>query len=102
MTLFYNENLLPSPLLPYPMKKLIVISLAALLTACVTTGVDLSNRNSYGLKCSPNATTQPNWAGCLETAKQMCAPQNVSHVQQLPPLGSGSPEDAYFMAFSCH
>lgn len=84
------------------MKKLIIISLTALLAACSSTGkIDLSSRNSYGLKCSPNANSAPNWEGCMGTAEQMCAPQKVANVQQLSPTGSGSPDDSYFMTFSC-
>ncbi|NEN76347.1 hypothetical protein F9B74_08455 [Pelistega sp. NLN82] len=85
------------------MKKLIIISLAALLAACTTTGnIDLSNRNSFGLKCSHNANSEPNWEGCMATAQQLCAPQQVGNIQQLPPVGSGAPDDSYFMTFSCH
>ncbi|MDY3330528.1 MAG: hypothetical protein SOX43_01055 [Pelistega sp.] len=84
------------------MKKLIIISLTALLAACASSSkIDLSSRNNYGLKCSPNANSAPNWEGCMATAEQMCAPQKVAAVQQLSPTGSGAPDDSYFMTFSC-
>lgn len=83
------------------MKKLIIISLTALLTACASGSIDLSNRNSYGLKCSANAESAPNWDGCMATAQQMCNPLHVANVQQLSPTGSGSADDSYFMTFSC-
>lgn len=85
------------------MKKFIIISLSVLLTACALGGgsIDLSNRNSYGLKCSANATSAPNWEGCMATAQQMCTPAHVVNVQQLSPTGSGSSDDSYFMTFSC-
>ncbi|NOL50319.1 hypothetical protein [Pelistega europaea] len=84
------------------MKKLIIISFTALLTACASSGsIDLSNRNSYGLKCSANASSAPNWEGCMATAQQMCSPLQVANVQQLSPTGSGAADDSYFMTFSC-
>lgn len=86
------------------MKKLIIIPLTALVTACSVVGggsIDLSNRNSYGLKCSANAESAPNWDGCMATAQQMCNPMHVTNVQQLSPTGSGSADDSYFMTFSC-
>lgn len=84
------------------MKKIIVLSLTLFLTACATSGnIDITNRNNYGLKCSQNAKSTPNWEVCMESAKQICGVQQVANVQQLSPTGSGDPNDSYFMTFSC-
>lgn len=83
------------------MKKLITILLITLLAGCALGRIDLSNHNSYGLKCSANAHSNPNWEGCMATAQQMCSPLQVVNARQLPPTGSGAADDSYFMTFSC-
>ena len=85
------------------MKKIIVLSLTLFLTACAPSGnIDITDRNHYGLKCTQNAKSNPNWEICMESAKQICGVQQVANVKQLSPTGSGDPNDSYFMTFSCH
>lgn len=84
------------------MRKIYIIALAGFLTACqVGTGIDLSNKENYGLKCSAGPNSQPNWEGCMVSAKRICAPLRVVNVKKLNPVGSGSKDDGHFMTFTC-
>lgn len=79
-----------------------ILGFVGLLSACQTgTGIDLTNKDNYGLKCSAGPKSTPNWEGCMVSAKRICAPAQVINVKQLNPIGNGSADDGYFMTFTC-
>lgn len=82
------------------LKKLLLIAIPVILSACASK-IDLSDHNSYGLKCSDSATTAPDWASCQANADKICSPLKATNIQQHAPTGSGSVDDAYFISFKC-
>ena len=81
-------------------KKLLLIAIPLLMSACASK-IDISNHNSYGLKCSNSASTSPDWAACQTSADRVCSPLKAVNIQQHAPTGSGSADDSYFITFSC-
>ncbi len=82
------------------LKKLLLIAVPVLLSACASK-IDLSDNNSYGLQCSDNATSAPDWATCQSNANRVCSPLQATNIQQHAPTGSGSVGDAYYISFKC-
>ncbi|NLJ50536.1 MAG: hypothetical protein GX342_00105 [Alcaligenaceae bacterium] len=82
------------------LKKLLLLAIPVILSACASK-IDLSDHNSYGLKCSDNPTTAPNWEVCQTNADRVCSPLKAVNIQQHAPTGSGSVDDAYFITFKC-
>ena len=82
------------------LKKLLLIAIPVILSACATS-IDLSDHNSYGLKCSDSATTTPDWATCQSNADRVCSPLKATNIKQHAPIGSGTVDDAYFISFKC-
>lgn len=82
------------------LKKLLLIAIPVILSACASK-IDLSDHNSYGLKCSDSATTAPDWNTCKTNADRVCSPLKATNIQQHMPTGSGSVGDAYYISFKC-
>ncbi|WP_051532408.1 hypothetical protein [Brackiella oedipodis] len=84
------------------MKKFIWCALALVLAGCASNStIDLSNTNNFGLKCSKDAATAPDWNQCIENANKTCGAQKAVNIQQHEPTGSGSANDGYFVSFQC-
>lgn len=81
-------------------KNTLWLILPLVLSACASK-FDLSNSNHYGLRCSADANSAPDWQACHDNAQRVCAPLSAVHITQHAPTGSGSPDDAYFINFSC-
>lgn len=84
------------------MKKIIFPLAALILAGCSTEKpIDISSSNSFGLKCSNDASTSPDWNHCMENAKQTCGARQVINAVQHDPTGSGAADDGYFLSFQC-
>ena len=83
------------------MKKLLMLLVPVVLAGCASSGLDVVDRGNYGVKCSPNANTPPNWEMCMQTAQKTCGYQKPVNVSQHNPTGTGTAEDTYFMNFQC-
>lgn len=83
------------------MKSLFALAGLLLLSACTQHLLAVEDNNQFGLQCSPNAHTAPNWVDCQARAQQICHPLKAQQFKQLPPMQSGSPDDSYFLSFAC-
>ncbi|MFV9473215.1 hypothetical protein ACM5Q9_02160 [Advenella sp. RU8] len=84
------------------MKKILLAIFPLVLAGCASSGIDIVDRNNFGVKCSENATTPPNWQMCMKSAQATCGSQAVVNASQHAPTGSGNTDDAYFMTFQCN
>lgn len=82
------------------LKHLLLIAIPVVLSACASK-IDLSDNNSYGLKCSAGPNATPDWPLCQANADRVCAPLKAGSIVQHNPTGSGSADDAYFISFKC-